>query len=194
MKFRLVAKDEREGRFRFRAIENRKLEAVPATIGAAVDIICQSDNARGIVGIGSVHHVAWRASGDSHQLDLRKRIIRQAHLNPTPVIDRKYFQSVYFREPGGVLFEIATDPPGMTVDERTVELGKKLTLPEWYEPLRSKLEHVLPLLNLPINLKEHQNRIEFEQWMHTMTRSSNSSVLCTDLCQYRSSRQRKCHF
>jgi glyoxalase family protein len=156
MKFRLVAKDQREGRFRFRAIGNRKLGAVPAAIGAVVDIVCQPDNARGIVGVGSVHHIAWRASDDSHQIDLLKRINRQAHLNPTPVIDRKYFYSVYFLEPGGELFEIATDPPGMTVDERPLELGKKLTLPEWYEPLRGKLEHVLPPLNLPINLTEHQ--------------------------------------
>jgi glyoxalase family protein len=156
MKFQLIAKDEREGRFRFRAIENRKLGAVPAAIGAVVDIVCQPDIARGIVGIGSVHHIAWRASDDSHQLDLRKRIIRQAHLNPTPVIDRKYFHSVYFREPGGVLFEIATDPPGMTVDEKPEELGTKLTLPEWYEPLRSKLEHVLPPVNLPGNVTKHQ--------------------------------------
>jgi glyoxalase family protein len=112
MKFRLVAKDEKEARFRFRAIGNRKLGAVPAMIGSGVDIICQPDNARGIVGVGSVHHIAWRASDDGHQLDLRKRIIRQAHLNRTPVFDRKYFHSVYFREPGGALFEIATDPPG----------------------------------------------------------------------------------
>lgn len=156
MKFRLVAKDEREGRFRFTAIGNRKLGAVPAAIGAIVDIVCQPDIARGVVGTGSVHHIAWRASDDSHQLDLRKRIIRQAHLDPTPVIDRKYFHSVYFREPGGVLFEIATDPPGMTVDEKSEELGTKLTLPEWYEPLRSKLEHVLPPVNLPRNVREHQ--------------------------------------
>lgn len=149
MKFGLVAKDEREGRFRFRAIENRKLGAVPEAIGSVVDIICQPDIARGVVGIGSVHHIAWRASDDNHQLDLRKRIIMQANLNPTPVIDRKYFHSVYFREPGGVLFEIATDPPGMTVDEKPKELGTKLTLPEWYEPIRNKIEHVLPPVNLP---------------------------------------------
>lgn len=155
MKFGLVAKDEREGRFRFRAIENRKLGAVPEAIGSVVDIVCQPDIGRGVVGIGSVHHIAWRASDDSHQLDLRKRIIRQAHLNPTPVINRKYFHSVYFREPGGVLFEIATDPPGMTVDEKPEELGTKLTLPEWYEPIRSKLEHILPPVNLSRNVREH---------------------------------------
>jgi glyoxalase family protein len=155
MKFKLVAKDEREGRFRFKAIENRKLEAVPEAIGSVVDIVCQPDIGRGVVGIGSVHHIAWRASDDNHQLDLRKRIIRQANLNPTPVINRKYFHSVYFREPGGVLFEIATDPPGMTVDQRPEELGTKLTLPEWYEPIRSKIEHVLPPIDLPTNVREH---------------------------------------
>lgn len=155
MKFKLVAKDEREGRFRFKAIENRKLGAVPEAIGSIVDIVCQPDIGRGVVGIGSVHHIAWRASDDNHQLDLRKRIINQANLNPTPVINRKYFHSVYFREPGGVLFEIATDPPGMTVDQRPEELGTKLTLPEWYEPIRSKIEHVLPPVDLPRNVREH---------------------------------------
>ncbi len=156
MKFQLVAKDEAEGRFRFRAINNRKLGEVPEAIGSVVDVVCRPDITRGIVGIGSVHHIAWRASDDSHQLDLRQRIIRQAHLDPTPVIDRKYFHSVYFREPGGVLFEIATDPPGMTVDEKPEELGTKLNLPEWYEPIRAKLEQVLPPVNLRSTTKQHK--------------------------------------
>ena len=155
MKFSLVAKDEREGRFRFMAKGNRELGQVPAAIGSVIDIICQPDIARGIIGVGSVHHIAWRASDDRHQVGLRERIIRGAHLDPTPVIDRKYFHSVYFREPGGILFEIATDPPGMTVDEKPEALGSKLTLPEWYEPLRNKLEHVLPPVNLPRNILKH---------------------------------------
>lgn len=161
MKFQLVAKDEREGRFRFKAINNRKLGEVPEAIGSVVDVVCQPDITRGIVGIGSVHHIAWRASDDSHQLNLRRRIIKQAHLDPTPVIDRKYFHSVYFREPGGVLFEIATDPPGMTIDQKPEELGTKLTLPEWYEPLRSKLEQeVLPPVNLPPRNMTKQHKEE----------------------------------
>jgi glyoxalase family protein len=159
MKFSLIAKDDREGRFRFMAAGNRELGGVPAAIGSVVDIVCQPDIARGIIGIGSVHHIAWRASDDSHQLGLRKQIIRQAHLDPTPVIDRKYFHSVYFREPGGVLFEIATDPPGMTVDGRPEALGSKLTLPDWYEPLRGKLEQVLPPVNLQRNVVKHHKEV-----------------------------------
>jgi glyoxalase family protein len=79
---------------------------------------------------------------------LRNRIIKEAHLNPTPVIDRTYFRSVYFREPGGILLEIATDPPGFTIDEKPKDLGKQLRLPEWFEPMRSRLEQVLPPLNM----------------------------------------------
>jgi glyoxalase family protein len=75
---------------------------------------------------------------------LRKRIVEEAKLNPTPVIDRTYFRSVYFREPGGILFEIATDPPGFAIDERPEDLGKHLKLPEWLEPMRRKLEQLLP--------------------------------------------------
>jgi glyoxalase family protein len=75
---------------------------------------------------------------------LRKRIVQKAHLNPTPVIDRTYFHSVYFREPGGILFEIATDPPGFAIDEKPEDLGKQLKLPQWLEPERGKLEQLLP--------------------------------------------------
>ena len=72
---------------------------------------------QGIIGIGSVHHVAFRTPTDEQQLVLRRNIVK-ARLNATPVIDRFYFHSVYFREPGGVLFEIATNPPGFAVDEK----------------------------------------------------------------------------
>jgi glyoxalase family protein len=111
---------------------------------------------QGYVGIGAVHHIAWRAADDRHQLELRKRIANEARLNPTPVIDRRYFHSVYFRERGGILFEIATDPPGFTIDEKPEDLGKQLKLPEWLEPVRGKLEQVLPPLNMPkaINRQE----------------------------------------
>jgi len=70
-------------------------------------------------------------------------------LDVTPIIDRKYFHSIYFLEPGGVLFEIATDPPGFTVDQPSTELGTRLVLPNWLEPMRKKLELALPPLNLP---------------------------------------------
>jgi glyoxalase family protein len=150
---KLVAQDNKEGRFRFQAINKDKKST---TIGSTIDILCQPDTSRGYVGIGTVHHIAWRAADDRHQLDLRKLIISKARLNPTPVIDRTYFHSVYFREPGGILFEIATDPPGFTIDEKPEDLGKGLRLPEWFEPMRGRLEQVLPPLNLPMKMDLHQ--------------------------------------
>lgn len=143
--FKLKGEDKKEGRFRFEAAN--KQDTI-STVGSTIDILCQPDTCRGYVGIGTVHHIAWRAADDSHQLDLRERIINEARLNPTPVIDRIYFHSVYFLEPGGILFEIATDPPGFTVDEKPEDLGKQLRLPEWLEPMRARLEKVLPPLNI----------------------------------------------
>ena len=103
---------------------------------------------RAIIGIGSVHHVAWRTPTDEQQKVLRKNIVR-AGLNATPVIDRFYFHSVYFREPGGVLFEIATNPPGFMIDEKAEELGTHLVLPPWLESMRKDLEKILPQVHLP---------------------------------------------
>jgi glyoxalase family protein len=151
MGFKLVTKDSTEGRFRFGIVENnsnQEGDAVTSSIGSIVDLVCQPDISRGYVGIGTVHHIAWRAANDPHQIDLRQRIVNEAHLNPTPVLDRLYFHSVYFREPGGILFEIATDPPGFATDEGPEDLGKQLKLPEWLEPMRQKIEQVLPPLNL----------------------------------------------
>jgi len=156
MGFKLVAKDSKEGRFRFGIVKNNSNQeegggesAGRGSIGSIVDLVCQPDISRGYVGIGTVHHIAWRAASDKHQTDLRRRIVDEAHLNPTPVIDRIYFHSVYFREPGGILFEIATDPPGFAIDERPEDLGKQLKLPEWLEPVREKIKQVLPPVNLP---------------------------------------------
>jgi glyoxalase family protein len=101
----------------------------------------------GYIGVGSVHHVAFRTTTDDNQESLRANIIK-AGLNATPIIDRMYFHSVYFREPGGVLFEIATDPPGFTVDQKSSELGARLMLPKWLEPERKNLEKILPRLRL----------------------------------------------
>jgi glyoxalase family protein len=152
MGFKLVAKDNKEDRFRFGIVEknnnNREGDSGSTessiSIGSFVDIVCQPEISRGYIGIGTVHHIAWRAANDRHQIDLRKRIVEEAKLNPTPVIDRTYFHSVYFREPGGILFEIATDPPGFAIDERPEDLGKHLKLPQWLEPVRGKLEQLLP--------------------------------------------------
>ena len=112
-----------------------------------VDVLCLPNTQYGMIGVGTVHHVAWRTPTDEQQKILRDRIVK-AGLNATPVIDRTYFHSVYFREPGGVLFEIATNPPGFTMDEKAQELGTHLMLPNWLESVRKDLEKVLPRVNL----------------------------------------------
>jgi glyoxalase family protein len=101
----------------------------------------------GIGGAGTVHHVAWASSMDDHEA-WRDRVA-QAGAQPTPVIDRYYFRSIYFREPSGVLFEIATLGPGFTTDEPLETLGERLALPPDYEPLRERLEDVLTPLPDP---------------------------------------------
>ena len=115
---------------------------------STVDLVCLPYTQRGSMGVGTVHHIAWRTPTDESQLDMRKIIINTG-LDATPVIDRTYFHSVYFREPGGILFEIATDPPGFMVDQKEEELGQKLLLPEWLEPDRRYLEKVLPKISTP---------------------------------------------
>ncbi|GIV24118.1 MAG: ring-cleaving dioxygenase [Bacteroidia bacterium] len=99
-------------------------------------------------GRGSLHHVAWRVRDEAHLLALRSRL-EAVGLHPTPVIDRFWFKSVYFREPGGVIFELATDGPGFTVDEDPQALGEKLVLPPWLEPYRAEIEAHLPPLEYP---------------------------------------------
>jgi glyoxalase family protein len=103
------------------------------------------DPPRGRHGAGTVHHVAFRVSDDAVQLEVQERLA-QAGLRPTPVIDRSYFRSVYFREPGGILFEIATDGPGFSVDEAVETLGGEHTLPAAHEPMRERIEaHLVPI-------------------------------------------------
>ena len=102
----------------------------------------------GVIGAGTVHHVAWRVPDAVTQLNLRERV-KDAGLEATPVIDRSYFQSVYFREPGGILYELATDGPGFAIDETMDRLGERLMLPPQYEPDRVRLEAVLPQVHLP---------------------------------------------
>ncbi|MFD3261136.1 ring-cleaving dioxygenase [Paenibacillus lentus] len=89
-------------------------------------------------GAGTVHHIAWRAKDEEEHLEWR-RMIEQCGLHPTPIVDREYFKAMYFREPGGILFEIATDPPGFTIDEPLERLGQELMLPARYEPHRSAI-------------------------------------------------------
>ena len=102
----------------------------------------------GADGVGTVHHIAFRAVSDQAQLEKRAEIEAKG-IEITPVIDRKYFRSVYFREPGGVLFEIATDAPGFTVDEPAEGLGERLMLPPGYEARRRQIEDALPGIRLP---------------------------------------------
>jgi glyoxalase family protein len=102
---------------------------------------------RGLQGAGSVHHIAWASQIDDHEA-WRERLMA-AGARPTPVIDRFYFRSIYFREPSGVLFEIATLGPGFTVDEPLESLGEKLSLPPDYEHLREQVEPVLRPINNP---------------------------------------------
>jgi len=108
-----------------------------------VDIAAAPAAAPARLGSGSVHHVAFRARDDEEQAAFSEAL-RTAGVDVTPVRDRQYFRSIYFREPGGVLFEIATDPPGMLIDETVETLGTELRLPPWYEPARARIEAALP--------------------------------------------------
>jgi glyoxalase family protein len=117
--------------------------------GSLVDVRTIGGFPAAVTGAGTVHHVAWSVADDAAQLAVRERVV-QAGFEPTPVIDRNYFHSVYFREPGGVLFELATKPPGFTVDEPVEHLGERLMLPPQYEPLRAQLEAALPPIHLPM--------------------------------------------
>jgi glyoxalase family protein len=131
---------EAEGRTRFEAGEGGP--------GNTVDVANGSGFPRGTMGVGTVHHVAFRVPDEEAQLELRERVAVLGY-NVTPVLDRNYFRSIYFREPGGVLFEIATDPPGFAADEDREHLGESLKLPPWLEPRREELEGVLPSLRVP---------------------------------------------
>ena len=129
-------------RFRYRA-------GVGDGFASTVDLVCVPDARHGGMGAGIVHHVAFRTPNDAQQDAWRKQIVR-ANLNASPVMDRKYFRSIYYREPGGVLFEIATDSPGFAVDEPAERLGSKLMLPAQYEPHRAEIERIVPPVRLPV--------------------------------------------
>jgi glyoxalase family protein len=118
--------------------------------GAAgvVDIRAVATGARGAWGVGSVHHLAWRVDDSEHQITVREQVAAGG-ANPTDVIDRFWFKSVYFREPGGVLFEIATEGPGFATDEDPAHLGESLVLAPWLESQRASIERVLPPLKMP---------------------------------------------
>jgi glyoxalase family protein len=100
------------------------------------------------MGAGVVHHVAFRTPDDGQQRAWRERIAGMGY-NVSPVMDRTYFHSIYFREPGGILFEVATDNPGFTADQVAAELGMKLMIPAWLEFQRPEIEIGLQPLRLP---------------------------------------------
>lgn len=115
--------------------------------GRVVDVHVEPGSEQGLVAAGTVHHVAWRAPDRDTQRAWRASLV-ESGVQVTPIIDRQYFESIYFREPGGVLLEIATDPPGFTRDEPLLELGCRLRLPPWLEPRREEIEAALPPLKL----------------------------------------------
>lgn len=117
--------------------------------GGTVDIEVRPDEQVGRMGAGVVHHIAWRAPDDAAQLAWREVLVAKG-FQVTPVMDRQYFHSIYFRAPGGILFEIATDPPGFAIDEAQASLGMQLKLPEALEAQRAQLERVLPPVKLPV--------------------------------------------
>jgi glyoxalase family protein len=139
MDHKLIA--EKGNRFRFSATD------VP---GSYIDILCLPDSLRGLGGGGTVHHIAFATPDVDTQLEVRKKLTERT-LNPTPVIDRQYFKSVYFREPGGVLFEIATLAPGFAIDEDSDHLGEQLKLPPQYEKYRDEIQKVLKPVSVNLN-------------------------------------------
>ena len=138
---RLIA--EKGNRFRFAATD------MP---GNYVDVLCSPDSMKGLAGSGTVHHIAFATPNLQAQEELRLRIVKRM-LNPTPVLDRSYFTSIYFREPGGVLFEVATSGPGFAIDEPLQNLGTSLKLPSQFEPERTHLEQTLTPIT--INLEKY---------------------------------------
>ncbi len=134
-------------------VEGNRTRFLAATDGAEgparlVDVVADPEAPSGRLGAGIVHHVAWRTPDDASQSAWREHLVRGGH-GVSPVMDRKYFHSIYFREPGGVLFEIATDPPGFTVDEPLESLGTSLLLPDAAESYRGEIEARLPRLVVP---------------------------------------------
>ncbi|MEX0589980.1 MAG: ring-cleaving dioxygenase [Xanthobacteraceae bacterium] len=124
---------------------NRHRFVSKGAIGSVVDLHVTPGAARASQGVGTVHHVAFRASDDEQEMEMRKPALALG-LHATDQVPRHYFRSVYFREPNGILFEIATDDPGFTVDEPKETLGEHVKLPPWYEQQRSQIEATLPAL------------------------------------------------
>lgn len=121
-----------------------RLKAI-GDLGNTIDIPLEAEKP-GDMGVGTVHHIAWRAEDEADHKDWLQ-FVKESGFQATDVKDRNYFKALYFREYGGILFEIASDTPGFTADESLDQLGQKLMLPEQYEPAREKLERILPPIN-----------------------------------------------
>jgi glyoxalase family protein len=144
--YRLVR--EQGSIYRYAMIET---ETSPVRPGTQIDLRVVPGLWEGGTGAGTVHHIAFRAHSEKEQLRIRDLLVASG-ANVTPQLDRDYFRSIYFREPGGVLFEVATDGPGFTTDEPADRLGRTLRLPLWLEPRRFEIEALLPNIHLPIDL------------------------------------------
>jgi glyoxalase family protein len=131
MDYRFIG--EENGRFRY---------GTAGKAGDIVDILVNPNGNRGQQSAGTVHHIAFRTANTSSQLEIQEILLTKGY-QVTEVKDRNYFMSIYFREPGGVLFEIATDEPGFAIDEEEAHLGELLKLPDWAEPSRDKIEAAL---------------------------------------------------
>ncbi len=136
------------------------------TTGGIVDVVQEPRSKRGRISAGTVHHLAWRVPDDETQVTWQKQLTQEgAHVSP--VMDRTYFHSIYWREPGGVLFEIATDAPGFTIDEPWETLGEQLILPRWLEPMRNDLQNRLPKIERTMN----------ETFVHRFVKGSTPDTL-----------------
>lgn len=124
----------------------QRFAAEGEALGNHIDLLIDPNAGYGRPGAGTVHHIAFRAKDDASQAEWREEIAK--HLDVTPILDRTYFHSIYYREPGGVLFELATDPPGFTFDEPIESLGEGLRVPEWLEGQRASLEQRLAPITL----------------------------------------------
>ncbi len=139
--------------FTYAAAEEHRHRYLAGDGRTTVDLLQRPDLPYGMMGAGSVHHIAWRTASDEQQLAWQ-RLLSSWGLRVTPVQERQYFRSIYFREPGGVLFEIATDQPGFAIDEPLEQLGTRLMLPPWFEGQRATIERRLPPLSLPTLAQE----------------------------------------
>ena len=134
--YKLVEQSVNRYRYKTDAVDN----------AAIIDLVEVPGEGRAINAGGTIHHIAFSVKDDASERSIREKLVEMG-LAPTPVIDRNYFHSVYFREPGGVLFEIATNTPGFTIDEPVDQLGTSLKPPEQYEARRAELERTLPKID-----------------------------------------------